>query len=110
MEVQEDLTEKEKPEEVKPEEGEEKKTPGEDLDFAAIEALKPGDVMDLPSYGDIQDLKIKREDPTFYDLSFTCKGRDYDRKRIHKSILRGHLESYQKTRTLPLKSFKEANL
>lgn len=77
------------------------------IDFRDLTLLKVGDSLDLPSTSKIQKLKVTKVADEFYDLSFESNGFTYERKRIHQDILKNHLENYQKTGSMVLKSFRQ---
>lgn len=75
------------------------------LDLKGLENLQEGKTMDLAPTNKIKGLKVKKLDGPFYDISFICNGITYERNRIHLDILKNHLENYEKTGQLSLKSF-----
>lgn len=77
------------------------------IDFRDLTLLKIGESLDLPSTSKIQKLKVTKVADEFYDLSFESNGFTYERKRIHQDILKNHLENYQKTGSMVLKSFRQ---
>ncbi|WP_099207980.1 hypothetical protein [Urinicoccus timonensis] len=77
------------------------------VDFRDLTLLKVGESLDLPSTSKIQKLKVTKVADEFYDLSFESNGFTYERKRIHQDILKNHLENYQKTGSMVLKSFRQ---
>lgn len=81
--------------------------PQDPIDFRNLTLLKLGESLDLPSTSKIQKLKVTKVADEFYDLSFESNGFTYERKRIHQDILKNHLENYQKTGSMVLKSFRQ---
>lgn len=77
------------------------------VDFRDLTLLKVGESLDLPSTSKIQKLKVTKVADEFYDLFFESNGFTYERKRIHQDILKNHLENYQKTGSMVLKSFRQ---
>lgn len=74
--------------------------------FGDLALLREGESLDLPSSSKVQKLKVTKLAGEFYDLSFESKGFTYERKRIHQDILKNHLENYEKTGSMVLKSFR----
>lgn len=81
--------------------------PQDPIDFRDLTLLNLGESLDLPSTSKIQKLKVTKVADEFYDLSFESNGFTYERKRIHQDILKNHLENYQKTGSMVLKSFRQ---
>lgn len=81
--------------------------PQDPIDFRDLTLLKIGESLDLPSTSKIQKLKVTKVADEFYDLFFESNGFTYERKRIHQDILKNHLENYQKTGSMVLKSFRQ---
>lgn len=98
-----------------PEEGPQEEAPGQEdltdkpqapIRFGDLALLREGESLDLPSSSKVQKLKVTKLAGEFYDLSFESKGFTYERKRIHQDILKNHLENYEKTGSMVLKSFR----